>query len=105
MPISNIIPNAKALIAMRTDPDNRPELNRALDYVKGQLEGFTVECFERSGATSILAYRGDVRPEKFKIILNGHLDVIRRAARLFGPAAEQMHFRWGSRRKGKGGFP
>ena len=28
MPISNIIPNAKALIAMRTDPDNRPELNR-----------------------------------------------------------------------------
>ena len=76
MPISNIIPNAKALIAMRTDPDNRPELNRALDYVKGQLEGFTVECFERSGATSILAYRGDVRPEKFKIILNGHLDVI-----------------------------
>ena len=76
MPISNIIPNAKALIAMRTDPANRPELNRALDYVKGQLKDLTVECFERSGATSILAYRGDVRPEKFKIILNGHLDVI-----------------------------
>ena len=69
MPISNIIPNAKNLIAMRTDPDNRPELNRALDYVKDQLKGFTVECFERSGATSILAYRGETRPERFKVIL------------------------------------
>ncbi|MBR5980828.1 MAG: M20/M25/M40 family metallo-hydrolase [Firmicutes bacterium] len=75
MPISNIIPNAKNLIAMRTDPDNRPELNRALAYVKDQLKGFTVEDFERNGATSILAYRGDTRPEKFRVILNGHLDV------------------------------
>jgi len=64
------------LIAIKTDPDNRPALNQALDLVASELTDFTVELFERNGARSLLAYTGNTRPETFKVILNGHLDVI-----------------------------
>jgi succinyl-diaminopimelate desuccinylase len=74
--IDKILDLSKKLIAIKTDPDNAPALSEALDIIVGELEDFTVEKFEANGAKSILAYFGSVRPEKFKVILNGHLDVI-----------------------------
>lgn len=76
MSTSNILPLSQKLISIKTDPDNKKELNQALDLVVSELKDFTVEVFEKNGYKSILAYHGKVRPEKFKVILNGHLDVI-----------------------------
>ena len=44
----------------------------ALSHVKE----YTIERFENNGVKSALVYRASKRPKKFKIILNGHLDVI-----------------------------
>lgn len=76
MPQTSILPLAEKLIQLKTDPDNSSVLLEALDLVATQLEGFTVERFERNGAVSLLAYNSTTRPDKFKVILNGHLDVI-----------------------------
>lgn len=74
--ISNILKLSQELIKIKTNPDNIQALNDALDLVILELEGYTVEIFERYGSRSLLAYMGESRPEKFKVILNGHLDVI-----------------------------
>lgn len=55
------------------------ELRRALEYVAGQVEacaGITVEYFEQNDKPSFLAYRGSQRPERFSVLLNGHVDVV-----------------------------
>lgn len=41
-----------------------------------ELDKFTIERFEKEGSHSALIYAGKSRPEQFKIILNGHLDVV-----------------------------
>jgi succinyl-diaminopimelate desuccinylase len=74
--LSKTLTFSQNLIAIKTDPDNRAALNEALDLVASELTDFTVELFERNGARSLLAYAGKTRPEKFTVILNGHLDVI-----------------------------
>ena len=73
---TEIMPLAERLIALRTDPDNRPELQRALNLVMEYVEGFTIERFEKNGSESILVYTAESRPSSFTVLLNGHLDVI-----------------------------
>ena len=71
-----ILPLAKKLISIKSTPDNRKALSEALNLVVSELEGYKIEKFERRGVKSILVYNTPKRPKKFKIILNGHLDVI-----------------------------
>jgi succinyl-diaminopimelate desuccinylase len=74
--IDEILNLSKKLISIRSDPDNKVGLDTALDVVLNELAEFTVELFEQNGFKSILAYNTPTRPDKFRIILNGHLDVI-----------------------------
>ncbi len=37
---------------------------------------YTIERFERNGIKSALIYFGRTRPKEFKVLLNGHLDVV-----------------------------
>lgn len=67
---------SKQLIQLKTDPGNHKELQQALKLCLKELNGFTVEHFERNGEKSILVYNTPKRPKKFKLILNGHLDII-----------------------------
>lgn len=70
---------SKELLAIRSTHDRPQDLRKALSYVAAILESFpdiTVEHFERNGVHSLLAYHGATRPERFKILLNGHLDVV-----------------------------
>ena len=71
-----ILSLAKQLIAIKSDPGNMPELQEALDLVLHELQGYSIEVFARNGYKSALIYNRPTRPEKFKLILNGHLDVI-----------------------------
>lgn len=65
------------LIALRTDAGNHEALQHALELIVQQLPvPLTVEWFTRNGHRSFLAYTAKNRPDTFRIIFNGHVDVI-----------------------------
>src|SRR4051812_6811201 len=77
MPMQNtIISLTNKLVTIRSTPDNKKALTEALDMVTEQLKDFTIERFERDGVKSVLIYNVLKRPKKFRVILNGHLDII-----------------------------
>jgi succinyl-diaminopimelate desuccinylase len=67
---------ARKLIAIRSDSGRAKDLDKALALALAPLAGFTIERFENNGVKSALVYQGRRRPARFKVILNGHLDVI-----------------------------
>ncbi|HSW65737.1 MAG TPA: M20/M25/M40 family metallo-hydrolase [Bacillota bacterium] len=79
MTSQQIIELTKQLIAIPSTSDNPLALNQAVEFVANlvaDVPGVTVERFHRGGKPSFLAYRGKLRPEKFDILLNGHVDVV-----------------------------
>jgi len=74
--LDQIISLTKQLISIPSTKDNPKEIEKALEVALGKLKGFTIERFKSSGSPSVLVYKGKTRPKKFKIILNGHLDVV-----------------------------
>lgn len=88
------------LLAVPSTADRPGELRKALDFVVDFVgPGFVVERFESGGKPSALLYRGAERP-RFRILMNGHLDVVpasphqfspyREAARLYARGAQDM---------------
>src|SRR5262249_39902198 len=92
------------LLAIPSTADQPQQLRRAVGFVVDFVgPGFVVEWFESSGKPSALLYpdrfRGATRPE-FRVILNGHLDVVpaepeqfrprRIGARLYARGAQDM---------------
>ncbi len=71
-----IIKTAKDLIKIRSISKNPEGLNDAVDLSLSLLKGFRIEVFEFNHVKSILVFNRDKRPEKFRLILNGHLDVV-----------------------------
>lgn len=74
-----IIEHTKNLIAIPTVVGNNAALHQAIAYMADLLaahNGVTIERFESNGIPSLLAYFGQTRPERFDVILNGHLDVV-----------------------------
>jgi succinyl-diaminopimelate desuccinylase len=74
--LNDIVALTKELVAIRSTPDNPKALDEILELTLKNLKGFTVEKFIHNGAKSILVYNTPNRPKKFKVILNGHLDII-----------------------------
>lgn len=74
--LDNILFLSKALIRIRSTADNPSGLKEALDLVLLHLTDFTIERFERNGIHSALVYKGNTRPKTFRVMLNGHLDII-----------------------------
>ena len=83
---------ADGLLAIPSTADRLPELHRALEYVLDFVgPGFTVQRFESGGKPSALVYpglRGQRWDETFRVILNGHLDVVPAPASQFRPRRE-----------------
>lgn len=74
--LDNILSLAKEFIAIKSIAGNPTGLEHVLDTALLQLKEFTIERFEQKGSKSALIYPSKTRPDKFKIILNGHLDVV-----------------------------
>jgi len=74
--LHTIVSLTKKFISIKSTPDNTKALEKVLELALSNLEGYTIERFERNGVRSALIYNAKKRPKKFKIILNGHLDVI-----------------------------
>jgi succinyl-diaminopimelate desuccinylase len=76
------------LLAVPSTADRPEELHRALAMVLDFVgPGFTVERFESGGKPSALVYAGTGRPH-FRVILNGHLDVVPGGPHQFRPRRE-----------------
>lgn len=74
--MTNVLTLTKKFVAIRSDPDRRSELDHILKLALSELKGFQIERFESRGVKSALVYNSKKRPSRFKVILNGHLDVI-----------------------------
>lgn len=86
--MSDLLGVAEELIAVRSTADRPDELRRALELVLGVVgPGFAVERFESRGRPSALVYPPGERPH-FRVILNGHLDVVPGSDEQFRPRRE-----------------
>lgn len=74
--IDEIVDLSKKLISIKSNPGNNKELEDCLSLCLDELRGFTIERLERNGVKSALIYNTEKRSSKFKVILNGHLDII-----------------------------
>jgi succinyl-diaminopimelate desuccinylase len=72
----SIIELAKELITIKSTPSNPGALEEIFQVCHTHLKGYTIEIFERNGVKSALIYKSSKRPKRFKVILNGHLDII-----------------------------
>ncbi|RLK58974.1 M20 family metallopeptidase [Actinokineospora cianjurensis] len=87
MDMDGFLASAEELLAIRSTADRGADLTRALGFVLDVVgPGFTVERFESGGKPSALVYRGGRR--HFRVILNGHLDVVPAAPEQFRPRRE-----------------
>jgi len=76
---------AEQLLAIRSTADNSRGLAQALEFMLDFTgPGFTAERFESAGKPGALLYPGTSRPS-FRVILNGHLDVVPATADQFRP--------------------
>lgn len=72
-----ILDLSKQLMSVESIDSKKDKLQEVIEVAKKQLDGFTIEEFvNENKRPSILAYTSPTRPEKFKIILNAHLDVV-----------------------------
>jgi len=83
---------AKELIAIESTADNPAAIHGAYEYMRDMVlasgKDITIEEFESNGKPSLLAYRGQQRPDKFHIIFNGHIDVVPGKPEQFKPYIE-----------------
>jgi len=73
---NKILQLTKRLISMKTDSGNKEELKKALRMLLDQVNEYTIEEFISNGVESVLVHNRKKGTRKFKIILNGHIDVL-----------------------------
>ena len=74
--LQNIVSLSKKFVSIKSTSENPRALVEILELALSYLKEYTIERFESNGVKSALIYHSKRRPKKFKIILNGHLDVI-----------------------------
>jgi len=74
--MNTILALSQKLISLKTEPNNKDELTKSLGMILSELKEFTIDIFESNGYKSALVYNTSKRPARFKVLLNGHLDVI-----------------------------
>jgi len=74
--LKKILYLSKQFISIESIFGNSKALDKVLEIALQNLKEFTIEKFSKDGVNSALIYNTKSRPKKFKIILNGHLDVI-----------------------------
>lgn len=67
---------SKKLISIQSDKEHAGELTKVLELVKQELPEYNIKEFSSGNSPSLLIYNTKELPTKFKIILNGHLDVV-----------------------------
>lgn len=73
---SDILELSKKLISIPSTEENLIQLKEVLEIAKQELNNFKFKEFESNEKPSIIFYNTETLPEKFRIILNAHLDVV-----------------------------
>lgn len=71
-----IVHLASRLIAIRSTADDASSLRRVIAEAMKPLSGYTVHTFERNDRPSVLVANRTERTERFRVIINAHLDVV-----------------------------
>lgn len=71
-----ILELSKKFISIKSDPENKKELEKILTIAIKELKNFSIKIFESKGVKSALVFNSKNLPKKFKVLLNCHLDVI-----------------------------
>ncbi len=88
MTTAELIEQTQRLMTIKSTADRPEELRRAVDFVAGIVakhKDIVIERFDSRDKPSFIAYRKGRRPEKFDILLNGHVDVVPGKPALFKP--------------------
>ncbi len=85
MVLERIKQTVDAGLRIESTSDNPEKLDDILQYCEALLDGCSFEVFERNGKKSLLAFNTPKRPAKFRLILNGHLDVVPAKPEQFTP--------------------
>jgi len=83
--INKIMDLSQRLISIPSTRENPDQLKKIINFCQDFLKDFSQEYFESNNIPSLLVYNTKTRPKKFKIILNGHLDVVPAKAEQFKP--------------------
>lgn len=78
-----------ALITIPSVKEDISSLNLVLELAQQELTGYTYKRFESNNIPSLLFYNTPTPPEKFKVILNAHLDVVPGTTDQFHPFEKQ----------------
>jgi succinyl-diaminopimelate desuccinylase len=77
--MSEFTQRVSQLVEIPSTADNPAALRAALEFVAAPIETIpntTIERFAVGDAPGLLAYAGNKRPDKFSVLLSGHLDVV-----------------------------
>lgn len=74
--LNKIVSLTKEFVSIKSNSGNTVELDKILEIALSNLKGYTIEQFVNKGVKSALIYNAQKRPSRFKVILNGHLDVV-----------------------------
>jgi len=73
---NKILQLTKSLISMKTDSGNKDALKKALVLLLDKVNEYTIEEFISNGVVSVLIHNRKRGTRDFKIILNGHIDIL-----------------------------
>lgn len=83
--INQVLTLTKQLISIKSTADNPEGLAKVLDVACSCLQEYEIEQYTQNGVKSVLVHNQPKNPKHFKIILNGHLDVVAGKTHLYHP--------------------
>lgn len=84
--MEKILKLAKKLIQIESTSKNPEKIREAISLCKDSLsKDLTIEEFEKNGSPSLLVHNQKAGHKNFKLILNGHIDVVDAPKELFNP--------------------
>lgn len=87
--VQDILRLTKQLLSIPSTPYAYDQLQSVLALAKKELRSFEMENFQNNNIPSILVRNTNKKTKHFKIILNGHLDVVSGSDRLFRPIEQE----------------
>ncbi|MBP6994293.1 M20/M25/M40 family metallo-hydrolase [Candidatus Woesebacteria bacterium] len=91
--ISSVATLIKQLITIKSTADNPEGLEAVLDLACSHLQEYKTEQYVCNGVKSVLIHNQPKNPKRFKIILNGHLDVVAGKDHLYTPIVTENKMR------------
>jgi succinyl-diaminopimelate desuccinylase len=83
-----ILTLSKKLISVPSTNDSRDNCDKTIKLVNPYLKDFKINTFSKNKVKSILVHNTSKIPDKFEVILNGHLDVVSANKTQFNPVVK-----------------